>query len=403
MSTPFSNNRSAKISDLIGMTQSVSDLQSHRVKIRYTESTTVQQGNYMRITFPKRGDSFLDCRSIKMRFNLNIASTDDQCCVAGPDVRCLWNRLRVLSGSTVLADISEASTAFALESLVEVSTMDSDFSRYLAGQQPVADRVLYKNGREYIVDICPKGTILNCEALLPLSAFGDLHFEIWLEKPERALYSIDDDTSATFSLSNIELLANYITSPSISQYFAQNGLKFSTVDISHRYNPMLSQESLIRCSSSHQSVSSIVNMIRKVSQIDSIGTPGKFEVFDSGENRADFNVLVNNTLFFEENVNSVEQTWKFLTSIFPKAEFSTFFNENYLTTGNILPLWLNAAPSEFSQLITSGIKTSAINSDITFRVKRKLPVTEPLRADSFIRADAVVYLPSRGSDLKVNF
>ena len=401
MSTP--NNRSAKISDLIGLCQSTSDLQSHRVKIRYTESTVVQQGNYMRITFPKRGNSFLDCRNIKMRFNLTITSTDDECVVAGPDVRCLWNRLRVLSGSTVLADISEASTAFALESLVEVSNMDSDFSRYLVGQQPLADRTNYTNGREYIADICPKGTILNCEALLPLSQFGDLHYELWLERPERALYSPANDTSASFTISNIELLADYITSPSISAYFAQNGLKFSCVDISHRYNPMLSQESLIRCSSSHQSVSAIVNLIRKQSQIDDIGTPGKFEVFDSGENRDNFNVLVNNTLFFEENVSSVEQTWKDLTSIFPKAEHSTYFNESYLATGNILPLWLNSAPPEFSQKVTSGIKTSAINSDITFRVKRNIPLTEPLRADSFIRADAVVFLMNKGSDLKVNF
>ena len=211
------------------------------------------------------------------------------------------------------------------------------------------------------------------------------------------------DTSASFSLSNIELLADYITSPSISQYFAHNGLRFSCVDISHRYNPMLSQESLIRCSSSHQSVSAIVNLIRKQSQIDDISTPGKFEVFDSGENRDNFNVLVNNTLFFEENVSSVEQTWKDLTSIFPKAEFSTYFNESYLSTGNILPIWLNSAPPEFSQKVTSGIKTSAINSDITFRVKRNIPLTEPLRSDSFIRADAVVFLQNIGSDLKVNF
>ena len=404
MSTPFSNSRDAKISDLIGYAKQTSDLKSHPIKVRYTESTTVQSGNYMRITFPRKSnDAMLDCRSIKMRCNLNIASTDPGCILAGSDFRCIVNRLRVLSGSTVLLDLAEASQAFVIESFMQVSNMDSVYSRYLKGQQDAATRATYPNGREYIVNVTPEGTILNSESLLPLSRMSDLHLEYWLERPERALYSPANDTNATFSISNIEFLCEYITSPSISQYFNSNGLRYSVVDLSHRYNAILAQEYLLRLSSSHVSLNGVTNVIREQQRVADISVSDKFELFDSGANRERYNILVNNTQWFEEDENSIEQSWQHVTDLFPRAEFASFFDGQYETTRNVLCTNLMAAPPEFQTLITSGIRTSAMNSDLTYRIRRTAAPATPLRADSYLSSDATLYMDGLGKDLKIKF
>ena len=289
MRPAFSNARDARISDLIGVAKQASDLKCHHHKIRYTESTTVQAGNYFRITFPRQSnDAALDCRSIKMRFNLNFTSTDPLACLAGPDVRCIINRMRILSGSTVLFDLAEASQAFVLESLIEVSTMDSIYSRRLRGQEDLATRQAYANGREYIVSVAPEHTLLCSESLLPLSRMSDLHLEYWLERPERCMFSATD-VNATYNISNIEFLTEYITSNSISGYFSQQGLSYTVRDLSHRYNSILAQEYILRLSSSHVSLNGITNTIREQQRVADITVPDKFEVFDSGENRERYN------------------------------------------------------------------------------------------------------------------
>ena len=399
-----STSRDARLSDLIGTSKQNSDLKSHSVRVRYTESTSVSAGNYFRVTLPKKSDdAMLDCRSVKMRFNLNITSTDATCILAGSDARCIFNRIRILSGSTVLLDVAEVSQLCVLESVLEVSSKDSSYSRYLRGQQPAANRMAYTNGREYIIDATPRGTLLNSESLLPLSRMSDIHLEFWLESGKRCLYSPGGDTDATFSISNVELLTEYITSPSISQFFNSNPLRFSVVDMSHRYNPVLNQEFLLRLSSSHVSLNGILTVIRDQARTTDITAQEKFEMFDSGANRDRYNVLVYSLQFFEQDEASVEQSWKHLTDLFPCVEHATFFNGAFATERNVLALNLMAAPSEFQKVLTSGVPTGNMNSDITYRIRRHTAPATPLRADSFLFSDAVVYLEGTGRDLKVRF
>ena len=106
---------------------------------------------------------------------------------------------------------------------------------------------------------------------------------------------------------------------------------------------------------------------------------------------------------FEEDEDSVEQSFQWLTDLYPKAEFSTFFNEDYNTTRNIIATNLMAAPPEFQALIKSGIATSIMNSDISYRIRRTSAPAVPLRSDSYLRSDAQIYLEAVGRDLKVKF
>jgi hypothetical protein len=232
---------------------------------------------------------------------------------------------------------------------------------------------------------------------------SDLHLEFWLENGKRCLYSPGGDQDAGFNISNIELLTEYITSPSISQYFNSNGIRFSCVDLSHRYNPVLNQEYLIRLSSAHQSLNGIVTVIREQARCGDITAAQKFEQFDSGADRDRYNILINSLQWFEQDENSIEQSWKHLTDLFPCAEYASFFNGSFATDRNIICSNLMAAPSEFQKVLTSGVQTGAMNSDITYRIRRNAAPAVPLRADSYLYSDAVIYLERPGGDLKVRF
>ena len=97
----------ANIADLVGYAKQSSDLESRPMRISYNESQTIGSGQYFRMTFPRVAQDMLDLRSIKLRYTLTMASSDASCCVDSSDVRCLVNRMRCLSGSQVLMDISE--------------------------------------------------------------------------------------------------------------------------------------------------------------------------------------------------------------------------------------------------------------------------------------------------------
>ena len=125
----------ASIDQLVGFAKTASDLEARKIKVRYQVSNSVPSGSggYFRQTFPKIADDMLDCRDIKMRFNLNISSTDAATCVDSTTVQSIFNRIRILSGSTVLCDINQASLCFSIERLVQSAVHDSPYEKYLIG------------------------------------------------------------------------------------------------------------------------------------------------------------------------------------------------------------------------------------------------------------------------------
>ena len=392
----------ADMAELLGFPKNFTDLESQEVKVRYTESTEVQSGNWFRITFPKRSmDASLDCRTVRMRFNLTINSTDPDCRLDSDDVRCIFNRVRILSGSTVLMDLSEASQYFVLDGLIHTSHMDAGYEKFLRGQEPSDKRATYTNGREYIIHATPHGCLLNNKALLPLERMSNLHLEYYLETPNKCLFSPAGDANATFTMSNIEFLCDYITSPSLSGYYNANGISFSCQDVSHRYNSILSQEYLLRMASAHTSLNSIITTIRPQSQIADTTIDNKLQVFEDGTARVKYNLLVNSKLWFEEDQNSVEQSWKDFSEAYPAVVHSLFFDEDYQTSRNVLCNDFSAAPPEFWDTIASGVRTARINSDIVYKIQRVAAPPTPLRADSYMRADVVVYKDPKYSDLKI--
>ena len=389
------------IAELVGFPKASSDLECRPMRIRYNESTVIEQGSYFRMTFPRVADDMLDCRSIKLRFNMNLYCTDQQVMVDGSDVRSIFNRIRVLSGSNCIFDVSEINLLNQFESLVEVSSSDNKYDRYLTGRESAGARQLYPRNRDYITSIAPKGSLLNCEALLPLSKISDLHVEFWLDTPSRCLYAGTEE--AKYTIKNVELLCDYIRSPSLSQWYASNPLSFHVVDYSHRLNMINTSQSLCRFSSSHTSLNKIITILRRQARTIGLQNTDKLTQFVDGSKIVSYNVYVNNHLFYEQAVNSVQESFMHFKKSFPAVAHSEWFDIGFNESKNIICVDLTAAPPAFQHAISSGQKTSNLNSDLVLKIEFVSSPEDAIRADSFLFSDALIYLENNKGDLKIKF
>ena len=103
------------ISDLIGTLKQQSDLVTRPMRVRYTDSLVVTPGTTFRQTLPRVADDCVDLRSLKIQFDLAITGdTKLSTYVDAPCVQAIFNRVRVVSGSTVVADILENPTSMPL-------------------------------------------------------------------------------------------------------------------------------------------------------------------------------------------------------------------------------------------------------------------------------------------------
>jgi hypothetical protein len=95
------------LDELVGRLKTSSDLSSQQVKIRYNESTSVgSAGRKIALCFPKIPGKFLSISSLNLHFTLG---TNTDAYFDAP-VSSVIQRLRFLSSSTVLCDISDYGT-----------------------------------------------------------------------------------------------------------------------------------------------------------------------------------------------------------------------------------------------------------------------------------------------------
>ena len=304
----------------------------------------------------------------------------------------------------MLLDLSEASQFFQLESNMNSTATQNLYEKYLTGNADRTTRRAWAAGgaaREYVCTINPIGAILNTAALLPLSRLSDVHVEFWLSSSAQCLDSPLTHTGATYALSDIEILADYVRSRSISAYFNASPVRFHVQDFSHRFANVTSQQNLIRLSSAHTSLNKTITVLRDPTNLV-IQTIDKFNSFYTGASVSDLNVFINNQLYFEENCDSKEEMYHQLVKACPAVKTSDWFTTLYATTRHVIAVNLTAAPVEFAKALSSGVKTSALNSDVVVRVNLA-GVPPALRADTYLVSDALIFVDGPRGDLKVAF
>lgn len=397
------------VDDLTGILKKSTDVQAIPRRIRYLESDVIKSGQYWRIKFPKVHDDLLDCRSINLNFTYHQTynGADAPASKVALDAHTfasLFHRIRVLSGSTVLVDIVDHALIANFLTDVEINADTNAMSKHLIGNDTSSSNRSAYNNKHVVVKIGPPHTLLNGPHLIPLSRCSDLIFECYMAKPDDilALETANGSDKADYFLTQVYIDCRYLRSASLSQYYNQNGLKFSVVDITNRYESIQTQEALIRFSSSHSSLDKVLILFRDSTvATGGIQQKNKLNTFTLADN-VKFNLYVNQVLFNEEDVKSVEESWLNAIEAFPLLKRSSWFDTNYNGTKYFVAFDLTSSPYEFAREIESGIKTSAHNNDVALRITLKGVPANHVRADVFLFSSAVVFLDPRGSgDLKL--
>lgn len=394
------------IEDLCGKLKSYSDLKKHFVRIRYTEATSVSAGNFFRVTFSRHSDQagswYLDARKCHLRFKMNItpAVATDKNWIDVNSAASIFDRVRVICNSTVIADINSYPLLVSmLEGIYHSDAMESSAVQTLRGHGTEAQRIAWgAEAQEYIIPIMPIHSLLNSTNLIPTSQLSDLHVEFYLGTGANVLAVSGSNAPGTFKISDIEVHAHYLSSKSITNYFQSNPPQYSVVDYSYRFNPVTSSVNMLKISSSNTSLNAVLGYLH---QTQTALVKNRRSTSYNPVNLQSLQFYINNQQLFEIPVETKNQLFKELLESFPEIEMSEHFTDFNNPSQFLVCVNLRAAPREFIKHVTSGTMTSSLNSDICLNLNLTAPPPSDLVLESFLISDCTVY--SSGKDLLIKY
>lgn len=334
-----------------------------------------------------------------MRCQFAITSSDAGICVDS-NLLTPFQRIRVLSGSTVLCDINNLNCLMVSLYNAQQNANISDYEKAMIGDGDLATRQAWADSsKEYLFPFLPDRTVLRGDHLFDVNNTSDLVIEFYTCAANVLLYSPAVDTAATFSLSNLEVLSSYIESPSLADYFRTNPMALTVNDYSARYQVIQDTTSQVRLSSSSTSLNGFLSIMRAQAVESSIGTINK-QTVTNALTLASVNLLINQQYFFDEPISSFQQLMNELQHFLPKAEQATWFTAAYSTTRYMTGIRVSAAPSRFADSLTSGVKTSALNNEIVLQLNfGSAPASQ--RVDTWLQSDVVVFRDNSTKDLQI--
>ena len=388
------------LDELVGKAKESSDFTAHQSRLRYTASPTVSHGNLLRMTLAKFPSRYIDMRSLHLRFQMFIDSEGAR--VDAPTIASIFDRVVVKCGSRTLMDINEyGQIATQLEVIEASNAMESSFNRRIRGHGTEGERNAWGAiQKEYLVRFL-KGSFLNCESLLPLERISDIHIEIYLASGSKCLYKEAGfggvGEALAYHISEIELHSTYLASASLDRYFSSSQLQFTVTDYSHRFANITGRTALVEFSSANTSLNSTLSFFHYPIGSE---TMNRWLVGVPGLAITDYQVFVNNVPYYDQPVDSIEQMWRHFVSAFPRVCKSTFFddyNTNFLLVNN-----LAAAPSEYQSSVVSGVRTSALNSNVVLKLEfGSAQALGGMTCDSFLLSDAIISLTGGKGDLQI--
>ena len=398
------------VDELVGSVKIPTDLSSEQVRIRYNESSSVigQNGRKITLNFPKLVNRFLDLSSVRLDFTFD-STGDSQ--MDAYSYSSLFQRVVVKSSSTVLMDIQDygtlATTLAHTDTTVNTNyndrlTQGLFLSQAEAKTAAVANRVSLK----FVA-----GTILNCPALLPLDKLnGFLSLELYLADPRKILFSATNDLLATYSMTDIQLICEYIASPSLTQYYNTQSINFSVSNWTHRYQQVQDLKSILRLPSAYNSLCRVLIGVRLQNLVDSLSDlniPDRQQRFLHYSYISELQCYVNNRPFFSEPISDVRlltELWHEAKDSFPGLGSTAYYTDvsNMVQVNGCPFIGINlcSAPSKFSKGIVSGLKTTNMVSDMYITLNwasNLIQLGHTLCATCFLDNDARIYQDSSGN------
>ena len=364
---------SPNLSELTGSLKNQSDLQVEQVRIRYSDVQVVQgvSGQRILMRFPKIQGKFLNLSTINFNLTLNLAGSDTQMDVYS--ISSLFSRVRVLSSSNVLCDIQDfgllSTTLLQAESNFNQLNAQTRVNRGLFAS-PAEAKTAAGSSRRYSFQFPPG--ILDTACLLPLYKIsGYFQVELYMQDGKRILSSATNNASSAYSVSDVQILCEYLSSPSLISFYDQHPLSFHVPNYSHRYQTTADARSVLRLPSSFTSLSKIIIAFRNQSVVDSMTS---LNIADRQQSMIPYNDILdvqlfcNNIPFFSEALTYMNELWSETLKALPQIANSSYFtnvnaSQQFAGSGPIC-ISLGSAPQKFQDSIISGIKTSSHVSDI---------------------------------------
>ena len=450
------------IADLVGSTKNESNIQTRPIKIPYNIKSEIKQNESFDMTFGKTGldDEFLDCRSIYLRFNMKYINNDPNVetpahimrtdangnthqvtlqnipGIDGSTIANIFSKIVIKSGSTVITTLEKADLIMNFLTNVYNDNSEGELDQIISGQNhrdPDPSNILLhrnvNNGSgEYMLKPFPRNSLLNCDALIPMSSNRlkeNLTVTFYLKSFQQSHSTLrpDSDHDIVFDdglhssqveyvLENVELLCNYLQSPSLSSWFNSNQWQQSVDIYDTFYHNIQTQNNVLKFGSAVKSASKLITILRQSDggrNLESFATKDKLDKTIEARFLQEFNTYINNRAFYMEPITSNElgKLWKNFKNCYPHVTKSKWFGANYLTDRFVLVQNLNSCPPVFSNKISSGIETRLQNHDMFISLKLK-PETflhggmhggpvSLIRADTIMVSDGVIFLTNDGT------
>jgi hypothetical protein len=179
-------------------------------------------------------------------------------------------------------------------------------------------------------------------------------------------------------------------------------VQYTVNEVSHRFNNVTGQTSLLKFSSAHSSLNRIITLLRDSTAQDVTHSERASRGINA-QTIDNFQLFINSVRFYDVNVDSQEQMFGHFKAAFKKVCSSTWFDSEYGTGSKFLLVNnLMSAPSDFAESLLSGVRTSAHNSDSALQIQFVTPPVSVI-ADSFLLCDGLISLPSGRSELTLTY
>ena len=389
---------------LVGNTLPQSDMKSTPWRLMYTQSSIVGpsvSSGQTRFTLPKR--DYMDVSSLRWRAKLNVNTTDANARLAGKTVDILIDRVRVVQGTTVVFEQeSNSLITNTLETYMVKDSESQSFEKLLSDYPTDVSRssqvlTTHTVDREVVGHLSPHGTFLNSNTILPLKMCSSpAHIDIYWSAPEIAFLSTD--TSLSYSLTDLELCWNGLTSPSLDQYFSGGEHRWNVCHYDHCYNQIPSATSSInlRIPSNHSSIRGLLTLTQDQANIGDITVDALESCFTSSDAFQEMDFRIQTKSIYDQAIDHLSDHHREFTHVFPYVSESKFLTASAYV-GNSFPIVTNlmGAPSQFSQHFRSSLTSSALSTDMILQLKYRNQPTSLQQCDSYLIAESS-YSFSRG-------
>jgi len=401
------------INSLIGAVKARTDLSVRTTRIHYNETTTVPLALNRKIvfTFPRHPGGFLDMSSIY--FSTVLKRTSANALLDATSFSQFFRRVVLRHGNTTLCDLDAYSIACPAQEKIHITSLTSQKERLIMGfqdengtDQGQLGLTLDGTGKRYNIKFL-KGTVLNCQALLPvdrLSAAGPLQLELYLENPTNVVRS----TTATDSISfnDLDLYCDYLFSPSLSAS-GEYKVNFHVDDYSFRYQSLNGLRNTLRLPSSVSDLQEAMIIFRDEAKDNppaATNDSNKLQNAVSYSAISTWQMWVDSRPWFSEVLTDDKTAlglWNEAKKCEPEITSSRYYTdfENPADAGTLRqpPIFmsLQAAP-KFSDDMLSGISTTRHNIEayVDFTFATAQPAT--VAAYAFLFHTSRIYEDSNG-------